>query len=162
MPLIKGGKFVEDAYIAVPDDEALPDGPVIVSLARLAKERAALIGRVQPFGVKLKSSESPEALKDDLAKIAVVALEFPAHRDGRGFSWARILRTRFGYKGEIRAVGHYLYDQLAFMSRVGIDAFEVRQDFREGDFAKALHEMTYAYQPSADGKTTIRQLRSGK
>lgn len=162
MPLIRGGKFVDDAFITIPSDEELPDAPVIVSLARYRKERQALLTRSKPFGVRLDSSENPEALKDDLPKIAVIALEFPKFRDGRGFSWARMLRTRLHYGGEIRAVGHFLYDQLAFMTRVGIDAFEVRQDFREADFSQALKEMSNVYQPSSDGRKTIRELRRNK
>ncbi|MEI9932859.1 MAG: DUF934 domain-containing protein [Rhizomicrobium sp.] len=63
-----------------------------------------------------------------------------------------MLRTRFGYKGEIRATGDFLLDQLAFMVRTGFDAFEVRQDFRLEDFHRAMNEITHPYQPSADGK----------
>jgi uncharacterized protein (DUF934 family) len=162
MPLIKGGRFVDDPFIAIPGDEALPDAPVIVSLERFHKDRDALLARSKPLGVRLKSSENPEQLGDDLPKFAVVALEFPAFRDGRAFSWARLLRTRLNYAGEIRAVGYFLYDQLAYMTRVGVDAFEVRQDFREPDFARALKEMTNVYQPSADGRRTIRELRRDK
>jgi len=156
MPIVKGGKFVDDAFVTVPDGEPLPQGaPVIVTLARFKQERETLLGSGKPLGVRLKSSESPEALKDDLPRIALVALEFPIFRDGRGFSWARMLRTRLGYKGEIRAVGHFLYDQLAFLVRVGFDAFEVRQDFRTEDFERAMREMHYVYQPSVDGRRTI-------
>ena len=161
MPIIKNGEFVEDGFVFVPDDEALPEGgAVLVTLLRFLKERDALIARGTPLGVRLKPAESPEALRADLPKLALVALEFPTFRDGRGFSWARMLRTRLGFKGEIRAVGHFLYDQLAFMARVGIDAFEVRQDFRAEDFARAMSEMTYVYQPSADGRKTVRDLRA--
>ena len=156
MPIIKGGDFVEDAFVTVPDGEPLPDGAaVIVGLERYRKERDALLATGTPLGVRLKSSESPESLKDDLPRLAVIALEFPIFRDGRGFSWARMLRTRLGYTGEIRAVGHFLYDQLAFLVRVGFDAFEVRQDFRREDFDRAMREMHYVYQPSVDGRQTI-------
>lgn len=163
MPIIKNGEFVDDRFVAVPDDEALPEaGGVIVSLARFLKERDALLAGGCPLGVRLKSAESPEALRNDLPGLALVVLEFPTFRDGRAFSWARMLRTRLGFKGEIRATGHFLYDQLAFMARVGIDAFEVRQDFRREDFDRAMREMRYVYQPSADGKRTILDLRAAK
>ncbi len=163
MPIIKNGEFIDDPFVAVPDDEALPAaGGAIVSFARFQKEREALLADGRPLGVKLKSSENPEGLQDDLPRLSLVALEFPTFRDGRGFSWARMLRTRLGYKGEIRATGHFLYDQLAFMVRVGIDAFEVRQDFRREDFDRALHEMRFVYQPSADGRKTILDLRATK
>ena len=88
-------------------------------------------------------------------------LEFAKLRDGRAFSWARMLRTRLGFGGELRAVGDFLPDQLAFMHRVGIDAFEVPEKITPELFRRALGEMRFVYQPSADGRTTIRELRAG-
>src|SRR5690242_21251403 len=111
MPLIRveggqveGGKPVvaEDTFSTVADDAALPEsGGAIVSLARFQKEREALLGRNAPIGVRLKASESPELLGEDLERLSVVALEFPVYRDGRAFSWARMLRTRLKFKGEV-------------------------------------------------------------
>src|SRR5580692_8350370 len=101
MPLIKDGSFVDDAYTAVADDAALPDKDAfIVSLARFKKDRDAILARNDGFGVNLKSDESPETLGDDLHRFALIALEFPKFRDGRAFSWARMLRARLGFKGE--------------------------------------------------------------
>jgi uncharacterized protein (DUF934 family) len=160
MPLIKNGAFVEDRYARPPDNASLPENGVIVSLARFQRERAALIARNAPLGVRLKSDESPEPLGEDVRRLSVVVLEFPKFRDGRGFSWARLLRTRLGYANELRATGDFLYDQIAFMTRVGIDAFEVSENFTLEDFRRALGEMTYAYQPSADGKKRIGVLRA--
>jgi uncharacterized protein (DUF934 family) len=99
-------------------------------------------------------------LKSDLSRLAAVALEFPKFRDGRAFSWARLLRMRLGYTREIRAVGDFLPDQLAFMARVGFDAFEVRQDFTLDQFHHAMREISAPYQPSTDGAKTIRELRA--
>ena len=161
MPLIRGGRFVEDTFVTVDDSEPLPPSAnPIVSFERFQKERNALLERNIPFGVRLKPSDDPALLHDDIERIGVIAVEFPTFRDGRGFSRARVLRSRLGFKGEIRAVGHYLYDQLAFMVRTGFDAFEVPQTFREEDFQRALREMSYFYQPSVDGKKTIRELRA--
>jgi uncharacterized protein (DUF934 family) len=159
MPLIKNGAYTEDHFQTVADDEPIPANGTIVSLARFAKDREALLARNAPLGVRLKSDESPEALRDDVHHLSVVVLEFPKFRDGRGFSWARMLRTRMGYEGEIRASGNFLYDQLAFMARVGVDAFEVRENFTEAQIARAMGEMSDVYQPSADGRKTIRDLR---
>jgi uncharacterized protein (DUF934 family) len=88
-------------------------------------------------------------------------LEFPKFRDGRAFSWARMLRTRLRYRGEIRATGDFLYDQIAHMTRVGFDAFEVPEKMTLELYRRALHEMRFVYQPSADGRKTIRELRAG-
>jgi uncharacterized protein (DUF934 family) len=162
MPLIKNGAFAEDSFQTAADDAPLPANGTIVSLARFGKERENLLARNAPLGVRLKSDESPEALGEDVHRLSVVVLEFPKFRDGRGFSWARMLRTRLKYQGEIRATGHFLYDQLAYMKRVGIDAFEVGENITPAEFNRAMGEMTYVYQPSADGRTTIRDLRTAR
>jgi uncharacterized protein (DUF934 family) len=163
MPLIKRGEFVEDPFFFVPDGKAYPDEKgVIVTLARFQGERETLFAHHAPVGVRLASSENPITLKPDLPRLAAVVLEFPKFRDGRPFSWARMLRTRYDYKGEIRAVGDFLPDQLAFMARTGFDAFEVRQDLTLAQFHRAMGEITAPYQPSADGARTIRELRAAR
>lgn len=158
--LIKNGAYAQDIYAPVADDAALPEGPVLVSLARFKKERDALLARNTPVGIRLQSSENPEQLGADVNHFALIALEFPKFRDGRAFSWARMLRTRLGFTGEIRAVGDFLYDQVNYQHRVGFDAWEVPDHFTVEMFAKALTEMTYVYQPSTDGRKTIWELRA--
>jgi uncharacterized protein (DUF934 family) len=161
MPLIKDGTFIEDPFFFVPDGKAYPDEKgVIVTLARFQGERDNLFAHRKLVGVRLASNENPTVLKADLHRLATVVLEFPKFRDGRAFSWARMLRTRFGYKGEIRAVGDFLLDQIAFMARTGFDAFEVRQDMTLERFHYAMGEISHPYQPAADGKKTIRELRA--
>src|SRR6185437_1383290 len=164
MPLIRveSGRAAaaEDSFATVADDAALPpSGGAIVSLARFQRDRDQLLARNAPIGVRLKSAESPELLGEDLSRLAV---EFPAFRDGRGFSWARMLRTRLGFRGEVRATGNYLYDQIAYLVRVGFDSFEPPAGLDAAAFNRALQEMTNVYQPSSDGKKTIRELRAGK
>jgi len=167
MPLIRveGGRAAaaEDGFVAVLDDAALPAaGGAIVSLTRFIKDRDTLLARNAPIGVRLKPDETPEGLGPDLARLSVVVLEFPKFADGRGFSWARMLRTRLGYTGEVRAVGDFLYDQIAYLVRVGCDGFAPTHPLTADDFNRALSEMSYVYQPSTDGKKTIRELRAGK
>ena len=159
--LIKSGSYAQDVYAPVADDAALPDGPVLVSLARFQKDRESLLARNTQIGVKLQSSENPELLGGDVSHFSLIALEFPKFRDGRAFSWARMLRTRLGFTGEIRAVGDFLYDQVNYQHRVGFDAWEVPDHFTIEMFNRALTEMTDVYQPSTDGKKTIRELRAG-
>ena len=160
MPLITVDGFREDAFAALEDDAPLPDGAVLVSLARFQAERDTLIARNAPIGVRLKSDQSPEPLGEDVHRLSLVVLEFPKFRDGRAFSWARLLRTRLGFKGEVRAVGDFLYDQIAYQKRVGFDAWEVADGFTPDDLHRALNEISNVYQPSADGRKTIRQLRA--
>jgi uncharacterized protein (DUF934 family) len=160
--LIKSGAYAQDVYAPVADDAPLPEGPVLVSLARFKKDRDALLARNTPVGIRLQSSENPEQLGADVNHFALIALEFPKFRDGRAFSWARMLRTRLGFTGEIRAVGDFLYDQVNYQKRVGFDAWEVPDHFTIEMFNRALTEMTNVYQPSTDGKKTIRELRASR
>ena len=160
MPLITGDAFADDPFVTVADDAPLPEeGGAIVSLTRFRRDRETLLARNAPIGVKLQSSESPEQIGDDVHRLSVVAIDFPAFRDGRGFSWARLLRTRMAFKGQVRATGKYLYDQINYQKRVGFDAWEVPEGFTLEEFRRAFGEMTYVYQPSTDGRKTIRDLR---
>jgi uncharacterized protein (DUF934 family) len=161
MPLIKNGAWADDEYEAVADDAPLPVGGALVSLKRFEAERQTLLARNAKLGVKLASSESPEALGEDVHRVSLIALDFPVFKDGRGFSWARMLRTRMGYKGELRATGGFLVDQLAHLSRVGFDSFDGDGRITPAALKHALGEITYPYQPAADGKKTIRQLCAG-
>ncbi len=162
MPLIKGGAYATDPYATLADDAPLPIGPAVVSLTRFRKDRETLLARNTSLGVRLKSDESPEALGDDVQRLSLIVLEFPKFRDGRAFSWARMLRTRLRFAGEIRATGDFLYDQLAYMTRVGFDAFEAPETLTPELFRRALSEMSDVYQPSADGRKTIRELRAAR
>jgi len=159
MPLIKNAQFVENGFARVADEEALPDGAVIVSLKRWQAEREMSMSRNAPLGVRLASDQSPQALGPDVHHFAVVELEFPKFKDGRGYSWARLLRRRLGYNGEIRAVGDVLRDQWLFMSRCGVDAFEVAPGTRIEDFRAALAEQTVFYQHAADRVVTVLEHR---
>ena len=167
MPLIRvkdgAAAFATDSFVTVADDAALPDsGGAIVSLARFTKDRESLLARNAPIGVRLTPAQSPEALSADVQRLSVVAIEFPAFSDGRGFSWARMLRTRLGFTGEVRATGKFIFDQIAHQKRVGFDAWDLPDGFTLETFERALAEITNPYQPSADGKKTIRELRAGK
>ena len=96
--LIKSGAYAQDGFAPVTDDTPLPEGAVLVSLARFQKDRETLLARNTPIGIRLQSSENPELLGADVNHFSLIALEFPKFRDGRAFSWARILRTRLGYE----------------------------------------------------------------
>lgn len=160
MKLLKGRKIVTDDWVHVAAEGDLPsDGPVIVPLERWRAERAELIARGTPLGLRLASDQPPSEVRDDLGHFDLIALEFPVYRDGRAYSYARLLRERFGFKGELRAVGNVLFDQLLFMHRSGFDAFEVEKDKDAERFEQALSEFTVRYQPASDKEPTAMQLR---
>lgn len=159
MALVKDGLVADDPWTFVGDDVPLPDGPAVVTLARWRAEADALRGRAGPLGIVLGSDEAPEAIAADLDRFDLVCLDFPRFQDGRAFSYARKLRQRHGFSGELRAVGHVLRDQFLFLHRCGFDAVEVDDPRRAEDWARALTEISVAYQPAADGRRTATELR---
>ena len=161
MPLLKDGRLVADLWTSIADDAEVPaTGPVIVSLAHFRAERDRLLARGAPLGVRLKSSELAKELGEDARLLELVALEFPTFRDGRAYSSARLLRERYGFSGELRAVGDVLRDQFLFMHRCGFDAFEVADVSAVDAWQKALAEFTVVYQPAADGRLPASARRS--
>jgi phosphoadenosine phosphosulfate reductase len=128
--LIKDRAVIEDRWTLARQAATLadlPDGaPVIVPLALWAERRAALRARGE-VGVWLAPSDDPAALLADLAVLPVVAVDFPQFTDGRGYSIARLLRDRYGFRGELRAIGDVLRDQLFALSECGFDAFALRE-----------------------------------
>ena len=160
MPLLKHGKRVDDPWRRVAADEPIPPtGAVLLTLARFEAGRATLAARTDPLGVLLAPHESPEAIAGDLARLGLVALEFPSFRDGRAYSSARILRERYGYRGELRAVGDVELEHLAFMERCGFDAFEVASADPERDWQVAQSDFSLWYQPAADRRPTVIERR---
>ena len=105
--------------------------------------------------VWLASDERPEALKDDLASLPLIAIDFPKFGDGRGYSIAYNLRARYNYQGELRAIGDVLRDQLFYMQRVGFNAFATRPDRSIEDALKGLTDFSEAYQASWDQKAPL-------
>lgn len=160
MPLVKQSGIVEDPFTYVPEGAELPaHGAVIVHVSDWLEQRDSLIARGTPLGVRIKSDESPEQIAGDLEHFDVVALEFPRFRDGRAYTHARILRERLGFKGEVRAVGEVLMEQLHFMLRTGFDAFEMQADDPVAQLEIASHDFSVWYQPTGDGRPTALQLR---
>jgi len=103
---------------------------VIVSLPRFLKDRQALLAREEGLGVRLETSESPQALGSDVHNFALIVLHVPYFKDGRAFSWGAPIAPRLGYKGEIRCHRTCLARQIAFFARVGVDSFELAERFQ--------------------------------
>lgn len=163
--LIKDDAIVEDRYTAVTPAEdgslTLPAGPVLVSLATWQAHRDALIAHPHDKGVQLKPDEFADAIADDLDKLALVAVEFPAFADGRGYSTGYILRSRYGFKGELRAVGDVFKDTLFYQQRSGFNAFAVRADKNIDDALLGLQTFTSPYQGSANEPAPLYRRRLG-
>ncbi|QOR38857.1 DUF934 domain-containing protein [Billgrantia diversa] len=146
-PFIRGGKPAEDRWELVRDEEAaLPDSPAIVPLARW---HASKRGHELAPWLSSDTELTPE-LAEELSGAPLIAIDFPKFTDGRGYSLARLLRERYGYDGEIRAIGDVLVDQVFFLTRCGFDALSLREDQWLEDALQALNAFSRAYQPAVD------------
>ena len=146
MPLLKNNAFVADDYTTVADEAALPEGgKLLLSFARLQKEWDIVAKHPAMIGVRLANTDRVEALFPYLSKITLIVLAFPSFTDGRSYSIARGLRLD-GYRGELRAEGNVLPDQLQYMRQVGFDSFLVTDRFPLQDWQAASHQMSLAYQ----------------
>jgi len=129
--LIKDGALADDAWSLRREVSSLAElgnGTCeIVPLPFWLAHRDALIGRGN-VGVWLAPDADPEALAADVGTVPVIAVDFPAFTDGRGYSIGRFLRDRYGFKGELRAIGDILRDQLFALAECGFDAFLIRSD----------------------------------
>ncbi len=105
---------------------ALPTGDVIFPLAVWQARRDEIISCHKRIGLLLQAGERVEDVAADLDYFVVVAVAFPKFVDGRGYSTASLLRQRYRYQGEVRAVGDVLHDQLFFMRRVGFDSYALK------------------------------------
>ena len=133
-----------------PATVTLPAAPVLLPLAVWLARRDEIIARYPQPGVWLDSDEGPEDLAGDTDRFAVIAVNFPKFTDGRSYSSARLLRERYHFAGEIRAIGDVLQDQLFYMQRCGIDAYALRGD-KDIDRALAgLSVFSETYQAAVD------------
>lgn len=160
MPLIRTTGVAEDPWSFVRDEEPLPEtGAVIVTLARFQANRDQLLARATPLGIRLRSDQAPSLIAGDIERFDVIALEFSKFTDGRAYSAARLLRERHGFRGELRAVGNVLRDQLAFMRRCGFDSFEIKDGVDAAAWVAALGGLSVVYQPATDGAAPVLALR---
>ncbi len=160
MPLIKDNKLIEDPWVTVINGDALPiEECIIVELERWQTARQELIARNGRLGLRLRSDQPPALIAEDLAHFDLIALEFPVFKDGRAFSYARLLRERYGFGGELRAVGQVLRDQLVFMRRCGFDSLEVADEAVLDAWHRAKREISVFYQPATDRRPWVGKLR---
>lgn len=161
MQIIRDGAIVEDAFVHVAKDGEIPaTGDIIVPLARYVAERDALRSRSGKVGVRLASDEEAQAIASFVDELPLVAIEFPTFKDGRGYTTARLLRDRYGYKGEIRAVGDVLRDQLRAMKRCGFDAWELKAGKDISGALQAFTEFSVTYQGAADDPRPLFRRRA--
>ena len=162
--IIKNGQIIDETWQLLPKDASLDDirnsGDIIVPLALWVEHDRALLARDGGLGVWLDAGEEIEEIADQLDNFQVIALNFPAFTDGRHCSTAYLLRNRYGYTGEVRAIGDVLRDQLFSYQRVGFDAFALRADKDPVDALKAFEEFSEVYQASTDQPLPLFRRRA--
>ncbi|KNH07067.1 Oxidoreductase probably involved in sulfite reduction [Candidatus Burkholderia brachyanthoides] len=168
--IIKNRAVVEDSFVvvraaedsALPAVDALPAGKVIVPFAlwKDNKDAIAASRAKEELGVWLAPDDEPADIVADFDKLAVIAVDFPVFRDGRGFSIGRLLRERYNWTGELRAIGDVLRDQVLFHLRCGFDAFAVRADKDINDALNAFNEFSELYQGAIDNPEPLFRRRN--
>jgi uncharacterized protein (DUF934 family) len=162
--VIRNGRVVADPWTYWGLDEAglaqpLPQGPVLVPLAFWREHRETLLARGTPVGVWLAPADEPATLAGDLEALPLIAVHYPKFTDGRGHTTAVLLRTRLGYRGELRAFGDVGRDHLFYLRRCGFDAFALAPH-RDPEAALAsLEDFSVCYQGSAEDPRPLFRYR---
>ena len=162
MRVIKDGGIVDDTWqwITAPGAaDALPDGDIIVPYRYWLEQHEQLAQRQGKTAICVNGDDEVEEVAQVIDAFDLIALEFPKFRDGRCYSHARLLRERYGYHGELRAVGDVMRDQLFFMRRCGIDSYAVKEGKDIEDALKGFAEFSVRYQTATDGAPPIYRLR---
>jgi uncharacterized protein (DUF934 family) len=165
--IIKNRQWTQDTWKLLEQtaDGAPPrvpsEGNVIVPLALWERERDTLFAREHKVGVWLQGGDDLERIVADLARLPLVAVNFPKAVDGRGYSTARLLRERYGYRGELRAIGDVQRDQLLALSRCGFDAFALKEGTDPQAALSAFSDFSEAYQSSVDTPQPLFRRRGG-
>lgn len=143
--VIRDRQVIEDNWVIVEDGAEIPAGlEPLLSLKTLSQKIPP--GRV---GLWLAPSDEPSEAQPWFDRVDLIAVRFPTFSDGRGYSTATLLR-RLGWRGELRAVGDVLRDQLFYLSRVGFTSFAIREDRRAEDALAGLNDFSERYQAAVD------------
>lgn len=141
--LYKDGSIADNSYQVTAEDGVLPAGDVLLKTAELD-----LLGQLQgKKGLFITVNDSPEAHQYPLNELDLIAIEFAGFADGRGYSFAALLR-RQGFKGELRAVGDVFKDVLNYLKRSGFDSFVLKEGKDIHEAASGLKDFTSPYQAS--------------
>jgi uncharacterized protein (DUF934 family) len=154
--IILDGAIVDDQWIVLTEEESAPlpnmqAAPrLIVSLKTWNAKREEILARGGQLGLLLEGTDEPEAIAADVSRFDVIAINFAKFTDGRGYSLGRLLRERYGFRKELRAVGDVLQDQLFYLKRSGFNAFAIRADKNIDAALKSLNDFSETYQGAWD------------
>ncbi|HSC69609.1 MAG TPA: DUF934 domain-containing protein [Cellvibrio sp.] len=164
--LIKDGAIVENTWTLLAKTEGdattveVPSGQVLIPVAVWLAQKSQLQNRTD-LGVWFDSDETADLIGDDVNRFAVIGVNFPLFMDGRSFSTARLIRERYGFKGELRAVGNFIRDQLCYLRRCGVNAFAfANPEANLEEAVKSLTDLQEYYQASVDQPLPLFRRRS--
>ncbi len=157
--IIKDSAIVADTYQLITEAGALPAQDIVVSLDVWQQQREAILAHPYKKAVLLKPDQHPEVLVEDVKQLDMIALDFPAFADGRGYSYATLLRQRFGFTGELRATGDVFKDNLFYLKRCGFNSFAVRADKDIHVALQGLNNFSESYQASVDESRPLYRRR---
>jgi len=155
--VIRNRKVVGDDWVYADKDCAPSGSRTVLPLADYLAARAAGQVDAATLGVKLVPADDEASLKPYLADLPLVAVEFPNTGEGRGYTQARLLRERLGYRGELRAIGAVRVDQIWFLARCGFDVFDLASGEDPALAIAQLDRFSVVYQPGPDGLTQPRR-----
>ena len=158
--VLKDNRVIEDSWMALAEDaETLPQGDILLTYNQWQKFSDQLSAHQGNIGVTIDGDAEIEEIIQPLLGLPLIAINFPKFVDGRGFSSARLLRERYNYCGEIRAVGGFIRDQLYLLNRCGFNAFKFDDSVDLTESAKSLQDFSETYQVSVDQESPLFRRR---
>lgn len=142
--LIKNGAITDDQWLPADADSSVTSASQVCSL-----EQWLELEDKSGSAVQLEPANAPAPLFDFLSQIELIVINFPVFTDGRGFSYGRELRER-GYRGELRATGHFIRDQMTYLTRCGFNAFQMADESQLEESLASLSDFTESYQAAVD------------
>ena len=158
--VLKDNRLIDDSWTLLTEDsESLPSGDILLSYSQWQTFSDQLDSHDGSVGVIIEGNADIEDIIEPLLKLPLIAINFPKFADGRAFSSARLIRERYEYTGEIRAVGGFIRDQLYYLSRCGFNAFKFDDSVDLTESAKSLEDFSEAYQVSVDQESPLFRRR---
>jgi uncharacterized protein (DUF934 family) len=158
--ILKNTEVVSDNWILLDETaESLPTGNVLLSYEQWQNFADQLSNHSGSLGVWLEGHAEIEQIIEPLLDLPLIAINFPKFADGRGFSSARLIRERYNYSGELRAIGGFIRDQLYLLKRCGFNAFQFSDENELSDAAESLKDFSENYQVSVDQENPLFRRR---
>jgi uncharacterized protein (DUF934 family) len=158
--ILKDTQVVSDNWILLDENaDSIPNGNILLSFEQWQNFAEQLSNHSGSIGVWLEGHAEIEQIIEPLLNLPLIAINFPKFADGRGFSAARLIRERYNYSGELRAIGGFIRDQLYLLKRCGFNAFQFSDENELSDAAESLKDFSENYQVSVDQENPLFRRR---